>query len=124
MKSHIADLEEQVEYWRQRSEAAEMLLHGRDWGTAIPPLTLYQTRVMRLLARRPYSPDALTFAMQMEYDDTSKRCLYIAIFHIRNKLPANIAPSLARRNCAPYDVPDRDALKAFLNLNMQERQAA
>ena len=124
MKSFIADLEEQVEYWRQRAENAEQMLRGTDWDVSIPPLTLYETRLMRLLARRPYTPNALAFAMGLEYERTSIRCIYIAIHRIRAKLPERIAPSGTRQYSAPYEVPDRAALKAFLTIEAEDERAA
>jgi len=125
MTTHYQDLEEQIEYWRQRAESAEAAICGARWNDAVPPLTLYQTRLMRLLARKAFTPEALALAMSLDYPETSKRCVYIQIFHVRNKLPWQIAPSPARKYSHPYDVPDRDALRAFLaGEAIEQRRAA
>lgn len=121
MKSIIEDLQEQVEHWRQRAERAEGALQGRGWDTAVPPLTLYQTRLMRLLARQPYNADALAFAMGIDYEDTGKRSIYVHMHHIRRRLPAMIAPTQKLGKSYPYDVPDREALRAFLGMSLPEQ---
>lgn len=110
----IEDLEQQVEHWRQRAEAAEATLKGNAWDTKVPPLTLYQTRIMRLLARADFSTPALIVGLGMDYPDTTPECIKVHICQIRKKLRGNIAPASTRGWNTVYRIPDRPALREWL----------
>lgn len=125
MSSLIAELEEQVEHWRQRAEAAEAILRGNDWDMKVYPLTLYQTRIVRLLSRADFSTPALIVAMAWDYPDTTADAIKVHICQIRKKLPARIAPTSDRGWNVVYRVPDRAALRDWLNAGLRvERRAA
>lgn len=117
MKTIIEDLEEQVEFWRQRAEAAEAALGmGDRWDVRAPPLSLYETRVMRVIAERPLTGTDAVRILSAWYPNTSNNSLDVLLHRIRRRLPADIAPS-TRLNGSRYafiEVPDREALKAFL----------
>jgi len=118
MKTIIAELEEQVEFWRQRAEELEHAVAGRMWSEAVAPLSLYQTRLMRILAKRDTMANALLSVMSLDYPNTSHNAMKSQICMIRLKLPAHIAPPLKHAWSKPYAVPDRAALQAFLLTGM------
>lgn len=127
MTSIIEDLEEQVEYWRARAEAAEAIVAGQDWARAVPPLSLYQTRILRLLGQRDVMAKTLLAKMELDYPNTTDNCLKSQICLLRAKLPAVICPPLKSRGSVPYTIPDREALRVFLDtgvLPAEQRRAA
>lgn len=122
MKSHYQDLEDQVAYWQDRAERAESALRGRDWDGAVKPLSLSQTRLMRLLAGRDCSIAMFIAAMSDAQPNISDSSVKAQLCVIRTKLPQVIAPSYGYGGV--YTVPDREALKAFLSGEQTERAAA
>lgn len=123
--SIIAELEEAVEYWRQRAEKAEQALVDlagpqADWNRAVRPLTLCETRIMRLLAGREMTGRALCSAMRRSYPRISDNSVKCQLSRIRKKLPADMAPargtSRGYGSENMYRVENREALRAFLNL--------
>ena len=118
-RSIIEDLEEQVEYWRQRAEAAEAALQGTAWETPIPPCSLYQTRVLRVLAKQDATGNQIVLALEHNYPGSTLNTLKAQISKVRRRLPPEIVPPLAYNggwgNGGPvYTIPDREALAAFL----------
>ena len=118
MRSHIEDLELAVEHWRQRAEAAESALRGVEWETPVRPLSLYQTRVLRILLLRDATGVQLVQAMGANYEQTSGGALKAQLSKMRRILPANIVPPCAVP-CgwgvsSIYTIPDRGALAEFL----------
>lgn len=130
MSTIIEELEEQVEYWRQRAEAAEAALGiGDRWDVRTPPLSLYETRVMRVIAERPLTGTDAVRILSAWYPNTSNNSLDVLLHRIRRRLPADIAPSprLTGSRYAFIEVPDREALRVFLDtgqLPQAHRQAA
>ncbi len=129
--ARIADLEEQVEAWRQRAEAAEGVLQGDRWDQPVRPLSLYETRVMRLLAKRDMSGSQLVDALLPDYPATNDNSLTTMICRIRARLPESLAPPcnvpVGWGVSATYTVLDRPALIRFLAsglLPATERRAA
>ena len=125
MQSIIEELEESVEYWRQRAEKAEKALLDlagpqADWNSAVRPLTLCETRIMRLLAGRDMTGRALCAAMRRSYPRISDNSVKCQLSRIRRTLPADIAPergtSRGYGSENMYRVENREALKALLNL--------
>lgn len=112
--SIIDELEYQVEYWRRRAEDAERALKGDHWDSKVPPLSLQQTRIMRLIARRPITPKAICEVIQNDYPDCSIKGVLATVSNARRKLPDAIRPMHAWGEGNRYRVPDPDALKAFL----------
>jgi hypothetical protein len=118
----IARLEEEVEYWRQRAEKAELALRGGvsepgKWGDRVLPLSLLQTRLMRLLAVQAMTSKALQLALRNDYPRISDGSIKAHFTQVRSVLPANIAPP--RGAPCPgtlhhYTIPDRPALAEFL----------
>ena len=113
-RSIVDDLEYQVEYWRQRAESAEAALCGNSWNTAVPPLTLQQTRLMRLLARRPMSAAMMLDRLQGDYESFTDNGLKAALCYCRKRLPDHIAPQRCVKHGSLVDVLDRAALREFL----------
>jgi hypothetical protein len=113
-RSIIDDLEEQVEHWRQRAEAAEALLKGAYWDVAVPPLTLCQTRIMRLLAERSLSAHRLSVALADYYPRIVPKTIHVMIFRIRAAMPEHLRPVIQRQHDSAYLIPDRAALREFL----------
>jgi hypothetical protein len=132
--SRIADLEEEVEFWRSRAEAAETALRGGSsepgsWSDRVYPLSLFQTRIMRLLARRPMTSIGLQIALQNDYPKTSDGSIKVHLSTIRGLLPPSIAPVLGkpcRGTHFVHRVPDPKALVFFLEtgLTPAQRRAA
>ena len=109
----IAELEEQVEHYRQRAEAAEAILRGGDWHAKVRPLSLTQTRIMRLLARYDLSTSAIMSALEADRPNISYNAVKVQISAIRRKIP-DLAPLVAGAPGGIYTVPDRDGLRRFL----------
>jgi hypothetical protein len=126
MRTIIEDLEMQVEHWRARAEAAEMALRGVEWETHVRPLSLYQTRVLRILAQRDASADTITEALQADYPGTSTNCLKAQISKMRKFMPREIVPPNAYNSgwgsSAVYTIPDRAALAEFLASGVMPEQ--
>lgn len=118
--ARIEALEDEVETWRCRAEAAEMALRGGsegEWVIRIAPLSLYQTRLMRLLSKRPMRTAAIIAALQADYPRTSDNSVKAHMSNIRRLLPPSIAPTLGipcPGSMHFYGVPDRNALAEFL----------
>ena len=128
MNSIIEELEEQVEAWRQRAEAAEAALGvGDHWHRAVPPMSLQMTRIMRLLAARPLtSAEIAEKLITSDYPNTSVRTVLVRLCQIRQVLPAGLMPTSGGYG-KPYSVRDPEALKAFLlsgQLPHSQRRAA
>lgn len=118
MRSHIEDLEHEIEHWRQRAEAAEAALRGVEWETPVRPLSLYQTRVLRILVHRDATGVQLVQAMGADYEQTTGNALKAQLSKMRHLLPAEIVPPCAVP-CgwgvsSVYTIPDRAALAQFL----------
>ncbi len=115
MKSIIEDLQTEVETLRQRCEAFEALLGvASAWEAPVPPLTLYQTRLMRILARKDAPASAVARLMVCYYPDTSCDSIDVIVHRLRRILPAEIAPRHRKTRSDVLSVPDREALAAFL----------
>ena len=122
----IARLETELEAMRQRAEAAEAALYGSEdknlWRRPVAPLSLYRTRLARLLAIRDMTGAKLLAAMQGWYPTTSHNTLKAQLSYMRRDLPAHIAPPREAPcgwgETALYTIPDREALRAFLDGQM------
>ena len=112
--SIVEELQEQVEYWRDRAESAERAIKGDKWNEAVPPMTLQETRIMRIIARRPVSGASILGTLYADYPNTSDNVLKSRLSMIRGKMPEHLSPTRFGGKMTPYNVPDRDALKAFL----------
>jgi hypothetical protein len=116
--TQIEGLRLELEAMRQRAEAAEHALRGVEWETHVRPLSLYQTRVLRILAQRDASADTITEALQADYPGTSTNCLKAQISKMRRFMPREIVPPNAYNSgwgsSAVYTIPDRAALAEFL----------
>lgn len=115
MSTIIEELEEQVEYWRARAEAAEAALGmGDQWGRAIHPLSLQMTRIMRLLVTRPMTAGQIADQLQAnDYPLTTERTIIVRICQIRRLLPGSIMP-FSQGYSKGYRVADPAALAEFL----------
>jgi len=118
--ARIEALEEEVEKWRARAEAAEAALQGTAWETPRWPCSLYQTRVLRVLVNQDATGNQIALALENNYPGTSLNVLKAQISKMRRVLPEHIAPPLAYNggwgNGGPvYTIPDREALRAFLD---------
>jgi hypothetical protein len=116
--TQIEGLRLELEAMRQRAEAAEHALRGVEWETHVRPLSLYQTRVLRILAQRDASADTITEALQADYPGTSTNCLKAQISKMRKFMPRELVPPNAYNSgwgsSAVYTIPDRAALAEFL----------
>lgn len=112
-RSLVEDLEEQVEFWREKAERFERVLKGAGWDDPVPPLTLQQTRIMRIIAARPSLALTIADALQDDYPRIEPNTVKVQINKIRGRLPAHLAPRLCVP-LTPYTVPDREALRAFI----------
>jgi len=111
----ISRLEEELEAMRGTVAAFEALLAGPgNWEAPVRPLSLYQTRLMRLVARKDVTGSDAVRVMGCYYPDTSPNALDCQLVYIRKLLPANIAPRVRRTKFDYISVPDRPALLAFL----------
>jgi hypothetical protein len=109
-----ARLEEEIERLTQRVLALEAFFAPGAWDAPVPPLTLYQTRVMRLIAKRPVSGNDALRVMAAYYPMTSDNALDTQMVNIRRVLPPEIAPVVRRSKFCVLRVPDPDALAEFL----------
>ena len=126
MRTHIEDLEHQIEHWRQRAEAAEAALgQGDQWHRAVPPLSLQMTRIMRLIAHRPLTSQEIADKLiTTDYPNTSVRTVLVRLCQIRQVLPGPIMP-MSGGYGKPYTVRDPGALNAFLaNGTLNQKRAA
>jgi hypothetical protein len=115
MKTIIEDLQIEVETLRQRCQAFEAFVAGTgEWEARVLPLSLYQTRLMRLIARKDVTGSDAVRIMGCYYPETSPNALDCQLVYIRRVLPAEIAPRLRRTKFDYLSVPDREALKQFL----------
>jgi hypothetical protein len=113
--THIESLHIEIETLRQRCEAFEAYVAGNgEWEACVRPLSLYQTRLMRLIARKDVTGSDAIRIMGCYYPDTSPNALYCQLVYIRRVLPAEIAPRLRKTKFDYLSVPDREALKQFL----------
>jgi non-ribosomal peptide synthetase component F len=117
-RSIIEDLEHEIEHWRQRAEAAEAALRGDNWNRLVAPLSLYETRVLRILVKQDASGDQIVNALLPDYEGTNTNSLKAMLTRIRARLPEHITPP---RNAPAgwgvssiYTIPDRAALAQFL----------
>ena len=114
----IARLEEKLEAMRQRAEAAESALRGNDWDKVVPPCSLYETRVLRILAKRDATGEEIVRGLTANYEGTNTNSFKSILTRMRQKLPAAIVPPRSAPQgwgcSSTYTIPDRDALKAFL----------
>ena len=126
MRTHIEDLEHQIEHWRQRAEAAEAALgQGAQWHRAVQPLSLQMTRMMRLLSARDMTAQDLLLVLETDYPSITIGSIKVRLSTIRGLLPGGMAPSKRGGTGHPYTVPDPQALKAFLASGVLEiRRAA
>lgn len=120
MKSIIDSLHTEVERLTQRCNALQAFLsatgNAADWDRRIEPLSLYETRVMRLVCKRRLTGNEAVRILSAWYPETNSSSLDVMLNRLRKRLPTEIAPS-ARLNGSRYaaiDVPDRPALAAFL----------
>lgn len=116
--ARIERLETELEVMRQRAEAAESALRGDNWSRPVAPLSLYETRVLRILMKRDATGEQIVRAMSADYEATSTNSLKALLSRMRRRLPPDIVPPC----CVPggwgvsaiYTIPDRLALAAFL----------
>lgn len=115
MKSIIEELEIEVEGLRQRCQAFEELLGAAGaWEAPVPPLTLYQTRLMRILAHKDAPASTVARLMACYYPDTSCDVIDVIVHRLRRVLPVEIAPRRRKTRSDVLSVPDRPALAQFL----------
>ena len=113
--TQIARLEEEVEHLAQRCKAFEDLLASNgEWDQPTPPLTLYQTRLLRILARKDAPAAVVARLMGAYYPDTSCDSIDVIVLRLRRTLPPEIAPRKRRTRNDVLSVPDRAALAEFL----------
>ena len=124
-KTIIEDLEERVEYWRQRAEDAEAELrhirtrvlsailgsddHPAVWNQAVKPLSIGDTRVLRLLAAQPCTREQIAAALGKSLNTVS-----VHIYRIRDKLPEHMHPSSLKFHNDTYTLPDISVVRKFL----------
>lgn len=112
--NRINSLELEIETWRTRALAAESAIQGDDWDVALPPLTLMQTRMMRVVARGSFTRQRIAKLLGTTGANVSTQlCL------ARGKLPEPIQPKPNNKNgghyFSAYRVEHLEALRAFLN---------
>jgi hypothetical protein len=126
MKTHYQDLEDQVAYWRWRAEEAEAKLSEQRKGfrhiVPVKGLTPMQTVIITALAERDLSSHELQKLLESADMATTQRSLNVQLCLMRKKLPEHLAPSRVYGWGGRYQIPNRDALKAFLA--DEERAAA
>jgi hypothetical protein len=127
----IARLETELEAATQRCKALQAFLSNngdpKDWGVIVPPLTLYQTRLLRLVATRPLPGWEAVNILLAWYPGTTNNSLEAQLCMMRKVLPVAIAPAVRTTSrYSPIDVPDRAALAEFLagGVLPEQRRAA
>lgn len=110
----IEALEEELEAMRQRAEAFEQAFGPGAWDRRVQPLSLYQTRIMRIIAKGDVTGTDAVRLMACYYPNTSMNSFDALLVHIRRTLPEAIAPNRRRSKHCVLTVPDRPALRTFL----------
>lgn len=114
MKSIIEDLEEQVEYWRGRAEAAEAALRTEDWSVARRPLTLQMTRILRIIERKPTNLEQITRALEFDYPSITQNSVKVRISTMRQLLPPGAMPVKLGGAGHVYMIGDAEVVRRFL----------
>jgi len=115
-QTQIARLETELETLTQRCKAFEEALSaGGSWEARVHPLSLYQTRLMRLIARKDMTGAVAVRTLATYYPDTSSNAMDAQLVLIRRVLPAEIAPRVRSTKFDYLSVPDKAALIAFLS---------
>lgn len=81
-----------VEYWRTRCEIAERTLKGDDWNGAAPGFTLTQTRVLKLLWRRPMTSGEIADFLTIENENMTDQAAKAHVHCCRKKLGVDVIP--------------------------------
>lgn len=86
-------LAEDRAYWRERCRRVEAAMRGSDWNLRLYPFTLYETRILRLLARHETCANEMFLtALYASHRDIepSFKSVRTLITRCRNKLPKRI----------------------------------
>jgi hypothetical protein len=110
----IEALEEELEAMRQRAEAFEQAFGPGAWDKPVAPLSLYQTRIMRIIAKGDVTGTDAVRLLACYYPSTSGNSFDALLVLIRRALPDAIAPNRRRSKYCVLTVPDRPALREFL----------
>ena len=116
-------LSEERDYWRERCRQVEASVIGDAWDVRIRPYTLWETRVLRLMARHEIARfELLLHALYTVQDreGVDERTLRTVISRIRSKLPASLSVTSVRG--VGWQVNNRKALADYLNrLSLKNR---
>lgn len=107
-----------VEYWRARCMVAERALKGDRWGDCAKGLTLTETRLLKLLYRRPMSPHELADFLSLENDDITDTAVRTHVSRLRTKLGDGVL-SRALRGDRRYSIADRKKVRRLLKIPLQ-----
>lgn len=109
-------LSEERDFWRERCRQVETSLVGDAWDVRIKPYTLWETRVLRLLARHEVCRfDLLLHALYTAHnrEGVDIRTLRTVVSRIRTKLPRNLSVTSIRE--VGWEVNNRGALQHYLD---------
>jgi DNA-binding response OmpR family regulator len=81
-----------VEYWRTRCEIAERTLKGNEWHRAAKGFTLTETRILKLLWRRPMTGDEVADFLSIENERLSDASVKTHVHRCRTKLGVDVVP--------------------------------
>lgn len=81
-----------VEYWRTRCEIAERTLKGDNWNGAAPGFTLTETRILRLLWRRPMTGNELADFLSLDNERLTDASVKTHVHRCREKLGVDVIP--------------------------------
>lgn len=81
-----------VEYWRTRCEIAERTLKGDNWNAAAKGFTLTETRVLRLLWRRPMTNGEVADFLSVDNEALTAQSVKTHIHRCRAKLGVDVMP--------------------------------
>lgn len=109
-------LSEERDFWRERCRQIEASLIGDAWDVRVRPYTLWETRVLRLLARHEVCRfELLLHALYTVQDreGVDERTLRTVVSRIRTKLPASLSVTSVRS--VGWQVNNRKALQHYLD---------
>jgi hypothetical protein len=113
---HRRALAEDRAYWRDRCRRAEAAMRGSEWNLRLYPFTLYETRILRLLARHESCSNELFLTAL--YDghrdiEPSIKSIRTLITRARSRLPRKIR--IEAIASFGYHTPHRNALARHLD---------
>ncbi|MEO0606623.1 MAG: hypothetical protein AAFY82_00220 [Pseudomonadota bacterium] len=112
--SRIETLEEENEHLRQLNEDLRKAAASDEWDQLRWPLTLQQTRVLRLVHKGIYNRTQIARKIELDYPNFNVPTLNVVLTKIRRALPEAISPRRSKVYNSTLRVPDPETLGQYL----------